>query len=103
MILEVAAAGIPSIVYADYGANEWMSNGVDGCIVRTFDEIVEEITALKRDANRLERLASGARNLARRFDWSKIIVHWQDAIEKLDLGRDAVSGVEGVGRADFIE
>lgn len=83
VILEVAAAGIPSIVYADYGANEWMTDGVDGCIVRTFDEIVEEITALKRDDDRLARMASAAQDFARRFDWSKVIADWQDVIEKL--------------------
>lgn len=81
--LETAAAGIPSIVYGDYGANEWITSGKNGWVVNTVDETKELIAQLKNSPTELERISKNAIELAASFDWKIIVKDWEQEIEKL--------------------
>ncbi len=86
VIIETAAAGLPSLVYGDYGADEWITTGKDGFVVNT----VEEMSAVFRDLldhpGKMQPLADGARELARRFDAREVIKEWEVAIQQLAKG-----------------
>jgi len=43
---EAAAAGVPSLLYSDYGVDEWVTDHKDGFIVDTLDEMSEIIQEL---------------------------------------------------------
>lgn len=81
--LETAAAGVPSIVYSDYGAAEWITSGKDGFVVDTFDEITEILTDLQSHPEKLKKLSANAVVMADRFDWSAVIKDWENAIVDL--------------------
>lgn len=81
--LECAAAGVPSLVYGDYGADEWITTGKDGFVVSTVDEMAEVVQDLLDHPERLAPLSENARNLARHFDWAIVVKDWEAVIERL--------------------
>lgn len=78
--LETAAAGVPSIVYGDYGAAEWITTGKDGYVVDTFDEIEDIVSDIQTHPEKLESLSANAIEMARRFDWDVLVKDWEKAI-----------------------
>ena len=46
VILEAAASGIPSIVYHDYGASEWMITNENGFVVNSFNDVKDKINQI---------------------------------------------------------
>lgn len=82
--LETAAAGVPSIVYSDYGASEWITTGKDGFVVEKFEEIVDIIKDLESNPAKLQELSENAINMARRFDWKNTIKDWEKVIQDLN-------------------
>ena len=78
--LETAAAGVPSIVYSDYGAAEWITTGKDGFVVDTFDEIVNILKEIEAHPKKLKELSDNAVVMANLFDWSKLIKNWEKVI-----------------------
>lgn len=83
--LECAAAGVPSLVYGDYGADEWITTGKDGFVVSTVDEMAQVIQGLLDHPERLESLADNARQLAKRFDWNVLVKDWENVIDSLTV------------------
>lgn len=83
VILETAAAGIPSIVYSDYGADEWVTTGKDGFVVKTTDEVSMIINDLMKNPDKIQVLSQNAINLAKRFDWKVVINDWEREIDKM--------------------
>ena len=83
VILETAAAGIPSILYGDYGAKEWITNNKNGFILNTKDEVAEKIQELIKDPNLLISNSKEVVKLAHRFDWKTIINDWEEVINNL--------------------
>lgn len=81
--LETAAAGVPSVVYGDYGATEWITSGQDGFVVSTVDEMAGIIRDLLAHPEKLQPLADGARAMAQRFDWRVVVKDWEREIEGL--------------------
>lgn len=81
--LETAAASVPSLVYDDYGASEWITTGKDGFVVNTIDEMAGVVQGLLDKPESLQPLADNARELARRFDWGMLIKDWEKEIERL--------------------
>lgn len=81
--LETAAAGVPSIVYGDYGASEWITTGQNGFVVNTFDEIVDIITYIKDHPKELTAISAAAITLADSFDWSRLVKDWEKVIKDL--------------------
>lgn len=81
--LETVAAGVPSLVYDDYGADEWITSGKDGFVVKSLEEMCCVIEDLLKYPDRLQSLSDNARALAKRFDWSIRIKDWEREIERL--------------------
>ena len=81
--LETAAAGVPSLVYSDYGANEWITHNKDGWIVKTIEEMIQIIKELKSKPKLLELNSNNARNMAEKFNWHRIIKEWEKEITNL--------------------
>ena len=81
--LETAAAGVPSVVYDDYGADEWITTGKDGFVVKTVDEMASVIQDLLDHPNKLQPLADNARVMAKRFDWKVLVEEWEQEIERI--------------------
>lgn len=81
--LETAAAGVLSIVYDDYGAQEWIANGLNGWVVKSVDEMITVINDLKNNLQNPERVSQEAIKLALSFDWKVKVKDWEEVIEKL--------------------
>ncbi|BDY13553.1 glycosyltransferase family 4 protein [Hydrogenimonas cancrithermarum] len=81
--LETAAAGVPSLVYDDYGADEWITHGKDGYVVHTFEEMEKTIRHLRKHSDELAKASKNAIELAKRFDWKVVIEEWEKVIEEL--------------------
>lgn len=84
--LETAAAGVPSVVYSDYGAEEWITTGKNGFVVKTIDEIIAVVEDLGAHPEKLQPLADNARELAMSFDWSVRVKDWEREIERIVRG-----------------
>jgi len=83
VILESAAAGIPSIVYSDYGASEWIVNNKNGFVVNDFKQLTTAVESLIENENLLLRNSKGAILMAKKFDWKVIIRDWEEVIYNL--------------------
>jgi len=81
--LETAAAGVPSLVYDDYGADGWITHGKNGYVVHTIEEIKETIKHLKDNPKELQEVSKNAIEMAKRFDWRVVIKEWERVIEEL--------------------
>ena len=81
--LETAAAGVPSVVYDDYGADEWITTGKDGFVVKTLDEMAAVIHDLLDHPEKLQSLSDNAKVMAKRFDWKVLVKEWEDEIVKI--------------------
>ena len=81
--LETAAAGIPSLVYSDYGADEWIKHNHNGWVVNSIDDMIETIKNLINNPELLVLNSKNAKKLAKKFDWKNIIKHWEEEIIKL--------------------
>ena len=80
MILETAYAGVPSLVYADYGANQWIDHYQNGFVVQTLDEMKEVIEDLLNNKVSLNQISKNAIQLGLSYDWKLKAKVWQDAI-----------------------
>ena len=83
VILETAASGIPSIVYSDYGATEWIVNGKNGFVINEFEQFATTIKDLIDNKDLLSVVSEGAILMAKRFDWNIVIRQWENVIYDL--------------------
>ena len=81
--LETAAAGVPSLLYSDYGADEWIRHDVEGFVVDTLEEMAQVIRNLMHDPDQLKAVAQNAVIMAKRFDWNVVINDWEKVILEL--------------------
>lgn len=82
-IIECAAAGIPSIVYNDYGAAEWIENWENGVVCKTQNDIQQAIERIKSTPDLLSTLSKGAIELSNRYDVEKVVKLYETVIEDL--------------------
>jgi len=87
VILETAASGIPSIVYSDYGASEWIVNNENGFVVKNFNQLTETISDLIDNENSLLRNSEGAILMSKKFDWKFVVEEWEKVIVNLHNGQ----------------
>lgn len=80
VILETAAAGVPSLLYSDYGANEWIDDHYNGFVVDTVDQIQTVIDKILVDPEILSKISRNAIDLAKSFDWKVLIKDWEKEI-----------------------
>ncbi len=83
VILEAAASGIPSIVYSDYGASEWIEDGKNGFIVNEFSDVEDVVNKLLSEKHLLQHCSKEVVNLADKFAWKKKIKDWEEEINKI--------------------
>ena len=81
--LETAAAGVPSIVYSDYGAGEWITHEKDGFVVDTPEQIKDIVERLRKDPKELAEVSKNAIEMAKRFDWKVVVKEWEKVIEEI--------------------
>lgn len=81
--LETACAGVPTMCYPDYGAEEWIKNGVNGIIVNNKEEADTMIKRLKEHPEELKSLSKEAIKLGMSFDWDNLVKIWEKEIEKI--------------------
>lgn len=78
VILETACAGIPSILYSDYGASEWITHKQNGFLVETFNEMSQIIKELTLNQEQLFEISEHAIKLGLSYDWQIKIKDWED-------------------------
>ena len=83
VILETASSAIPSIVYKDYGANEWITHRENGFIVSNFNEVIDVLHELIKRPDFLERNSQNVLELADKFDWKIVIKDWEKVIDNI--------------------
>ena len=83
VMLETACAGVPTLCYGDYGADEWITTGKDGFVVKTFEEAQAVIQQLVDHPEQLQDISNNAIELGRRFDWKVIVKEWEGEIERI--------------------
>jgi len=83
VMLETACAGIPTLCYDDYGAQEWISSGKNGFVVSTFEEAQAVIQDLIDNPEQLHELSKNAIELGKRFDWKVLVKDWEMEIERI--------------------
>tara|TARA_B110000908_G_scaffold22494_1_gene25483 strand:- start:679 stop:1713 length:1035 start_codon:yes stop_codon:yes gene_type:complete len=83
VILETASAGIPSLVYNDYGAEEWIMNNKNGFVLKTIEEVFFKIKELINVPELLVLNSKGTVKLAKNFAWKVQIKEWEKEILKL--------------------
>lgn len=81
--LEAACAGVPTLCYGDYGADEWITSGKNGIIVNNKDEADAMIKYLQANPDELKKLSEGAVELGKSFDWSVLVKEWEKVIIKI--------------------
>jgi glycosyltransferase involved in cell wall biosynthesis len=80
VILETACAAVPSLVYADYGANQWIDHYQNGFVVQTLDEMKLVIEDLLNNKESLNQISKNAIKLGLSYDWKLKIKVWHDVI-----------------------
>ena len=83
VILEAASSSIPCILYNTYGAEEWITNEINGFIINEFDEAVSMIKRLIQQKDLFIKNSEGALTLSDQYDWQNLIKNWEMVIDNL--------------------
>lgn len=83
VMLETACAGVPTLCYGDYGAEEWISSGVDGFVVDTYDQAKAVVQDLLDHPEKLQPVSEAAIELGKRFEWKVLVKDWEEEIERI--------------------
>ena len=83
VILETACCGIPSMLFSDYGANEWISHRQNGFVLNTLDEMKNSIEELISNEQLLNNVSKEAMTLGYSFDWKYKIKDWEHVLLEL--------------------
>ena len=83
VILETASSSIPSVVYHNYGAEEWIDDRLNGFIVSDFKQVVNLINELLTSPELLKKNSEGSLQIADRFNWKEVIKSWEKVIDDL--------------------
>ena len=83
VILETASSSIPSVVYHNYGAKEWIDHRVNGFVVSDFMQVVNVINELLESPQLLQKISKRSLEIADRFTWSAVIKDWEKVIDDL--------------------
>tara|TARA_B100000900_G_scaffold189414_2_gene160443 strand:+ start:2270 stop:3304 length:1035 start_codon:yes stop_codon:yes gene_type:complete len=80
VVLECAAAGVPSLLFSDYGANEWMEGGF---VVDKNEEMNYIISLLLQEPERLRKASSQSILLAEKYAWKYVVKRWEEVLSSL--------------------
>jgi len=80
VILETASVGVASLIYSNYGANDWITHNKDGFVVDNYDELEAILEELVHNEQLLYEVSKNAIKLAEKFDWKNVIKEWEEEI-----------------------
>ena len=80
VVLECAAAGIPSLLFSDYGANDWMEGGF---VVDKNEEMNDVLSLLLQDPHLMRKASSQSIQLAENYAWGKVVKRWEEVFISL--------------------
>ena len=80
VVLECAAAGVPSLLFSDYGANEWIEGGF---VVDKNEEMIDIISLLLQEPDRLRKASSQSILLAKKYAWKHVVKRWEEVLSNL--------------------
>ena len=83
VILEAAAASVPSIVYNNYGMQDIIQTNHNGFVLKNKKEVIEKIHELIRSPKLLYDNSIAAYELSNKFDWKIQIKKWELEIDSL--------------------
>ena len=83
-LVEAAAAGVPTVCFADSGASETIDDGVNGRSIAPGDEreFARSIVEMLVNKERLDTIARAARRISARFDAPLIAAEMADVIRE---------------------
>lgn len=82
VVLECAAAGVPSLLFSDYGANEWIEGGF---VVDKNEEMIDIISLLLQEPDRMRKASSQSIILAKKYAWKHVVKRWEEVFCSLSL------------------
>lgn len=88
VILETACAGVPSLVYSDYGAQDWIEHSKTGFVVNTLEEMKNIIDELAPNEKLIEKVSKNAIQLGLSFDWKLKVKAWEEVILSLNSSEE---------------
>ena len=80
VVLECAAAGVPSLLFSDYGANEWIEGGF---VVDKNEEMIDIISLLLQEPDRMRKASSQCILLAKKYAWKHVVKRWEEVLSNL--------------------
>lgn len=80
VVLECAAAGIPSLLFSDYGANDWMEGGF---VVDKHEEMNDVISLLLQEPDRMREASNQSIQLAEKYAWKHVVKRWEEVLSSL--------------------
>lgn len=83
VILECAAAGVPSMLFDDYGANEWIEHGKNGFVHHSLEAMKDQIATLQDNPETMRATSKAAIAMAKTFDWNILIQSWEAVIKSI--------------------
>lgn len=82
-IIECAAAGIPSLVFNDYGAEEWIQNWENGVVCETLEDMEQVIKKLIETPGLMAQCSKGAIELSEQYGVKKVVSLYEKVIQDL--------------------
>ena len=82
-IIECAAAGVPSLVFNDYGAEEWIQSWENGVVCETLEDMDLAIKKLKESPNLMSHCSKGAIELSEQYAVKKVVGLYEKVIQDL--------------------
>lgn len=83
VILECASASVPSLLYDNYGASDWIETDKNGFVLQNFEEVKDKLSEILNNSKLLETTSQGAYEMSLKYDWEKVINQWEQVIEEL--------------------
>ncbi len=81
IILEAANYGVPTISFVNGGAETIITDGRDGYIVRSIEEMVNRALLLLEHPNLYQHVSRQSKFLVKRFTKDKTILEWKNLVE----------------------
>lgn len=81
VVMELAAAGLPSILYRGYGAEEYINDWHNGLIVDSKEDLLESINKIKENPELLRNMSSNTDDLYKNFVIQNVIEDYEREID----------------------
>lgn len=81
--IEAAAAGLPSVLYEGYGAEEYLEDGHNGFIVNTLGQMQERISFILNTPSALIEMSENTEEIYKKFDLREIVKEYEEMIDTL--------------------